>query len=158
MARAYSSEYKSTLAATSAPEAPLLLLEINHAALPQPVRVVQDNQDITCNGNLYVACPFRCELPDDFEAQLPRARLAIDNIGRELMYWIETSAGGAGSTVTFRQVMRSRPDQVEWSITMSLYNVVATYKEVSGDLGFDNLFGRPAIQMSYTPAKAPGVF
>lgn len=158
MARAYSAEYKSTLAGTSAPEAPLLLLEINHPALPEPVRVVQDNLNLTCNGDEYIACPFRCELPDDFEGQLPRARLAIDNIGRELMYWIETSAGGAGSTVTFRQVMRSRPNLVEWSVTMSLYNVSATLKEISGELGFDNLFGRPAIAMTYRPETAPGVF
>ncbi len=158
MARPYSAAYKSTLAGTSAPEAPLLLLEINHPALSQPVRVIQDNQNLTSNGAEYIACPFRCELPDDFEGQLPRARLAIDNIGREMMYWIETSAGGAGSTVTFRQVMRSRPDLVEWSITMSLYNVSANFKEVSGELGFDNLFGRPAIAMTYRPESAPGVF
>lgn len=158
MARPYSSEYKSTLAQTSASEAPLLLLEINHPALPQPVRVVQDNQDVVCQGATFTACPFRCELPDDFEGQTPRARLAIDNVGRELMYWVETSAGGQGSAVTFRQVMRSRPDWVEWSITMNLYNVVANFKEVAGDLGFDNLFGRPAVACTYRPDTAPGVF
>lgn len=156
--RPYSAEYKSTLAGTSAPESPLLLLEINHAALPQPVRVIQDNLDLISNGVNYIACQFRCELPDDFEGQMPRAQLSIDNIGRDLMYWIETSGGGSGSTVTFRQVMRSRPDLVEWMITMNLYNVVATFKEVSGDLGFDNLFGRPAIACTYRPDTAPGVF
>lgn len=158
MARAYSAEYKSTLAGTSAPEAPLLLLEINHPALPEPVRVIQDTQNLTSNGQEYIACPFRCELPDDFEGQLPRATLAIDNIGNELMYWIETSAGGSGSTVTFRQVMRSRPDLVEWSVTMNLYNVTATMREVSGQLGYDNLFGRPAVQVDYRPDTAPGIF
>jgi hypothetical protein len=158
MARAYSAAYKSTLAGTSAPEAPLIMLEINHAALPSPVRVVNDTQDITSNGNVYLACPFRCELPDDFEGQAPRARLAVDNVGRDLMYWIETSGGGQGSTVKFIQVMRSRPNQIEWSITMNLYNVVANFKEVSGDLGFDNLFGRPSIAMTYRPDTAPGCF
>lgn len=158
MARPYSAAYKSTLAGTSAPESPLLLLEINHPALPEPVRVIQDNQNLTCNGHKYIACPFRCELPDDFEAQLPRATLAIDNIGKELMYWIETSAGGQGSVVTFRQVMCSRPDLIEWSITMNLYNVSANFKEVTGDLGYDNLFGRPAVQMLYKPDTAPGCF
>lgn len=158
MARAYSAAYKSTLAGTSAPEAPLIMLEINHSALPSAVRVVNDTQDITSNGNVYPACPFRCELPDDFEGQAPRARLAVDNVGRDLMYWIETSGGGQGSAVKFIQVMRSRPDQIEWSITMNLYNVVANFKEVSGDLGFDNLFGRPSIAMTYRPDTAPGCF
>jgi len=158
MARAYSAAYKSTLAGVSSPEAPLILLEISHQALSQPVRVVNDTQDLTCQGNLYVACPFRCELPDDFEGQLPRARLAIDNIGRELMYWIETSAGGVGSTCKFMQVMRSRPDTIEWQITMNLYNVRADMMQVTADLGFENLFGKPACSISYRPDIAPGLF
>lgn len=158
MPRAYSSEFKSTLAAVSAPESPLVLLEIHHADLTEPVRVVSDTQDITCAGYLYVACPFRCTLPDDFENQIPKAQLSVDNIGRELMYWIESSGGGEGATVRFMQVMRSRPDLIEWEITMNLTNVSATMAEVSGELGYANVFGRPAISLRYDPITAPGCF
>lgn len=158
MARAYSSAYKSTLAQTSASEAPIVLLQIDHASLSSPVRVVNDTLDLTSNGNLYVAFPFRCELPDDFDGQLPRASLVIDNVGRDLMYWIEASSGGQGSTATFSQVMRSRPDLVEWSITMYLYNVVADVMHVSAELGFANFFGRPSVQITFRPDTSPGVF
>lgn len=158
MSRQYSSQYKSTLAKVSAEEAPLVLLEISHASLTTPVRVVNDMQDLTSNGNLFIACPFRYVLPDDFENQLPKARLAVDNVGRDLMYWIETSAGGNGSTVKMMQVMRSRPDTVEWSITMNLYNVQVTMKEVSAELGFENLFAKPAVLLQYRPDNSPGIF
>jgi len=158
MARTYSSDFKSTLADVSAPEAPLILLEINHPELAAPVRVVNDNQDLVSNGNTYVAIPFRCTLPDDFENQLPKARLSVDNIGKELMYWIETSDGGNGSTVTMSQVMRSRPNTIEWSITMNLYNVSCTMTEVSGELGYENLFAKKAIHMQYRPNNSPGIF
>lgn len=158
MTRPYSSQYKSKLAEVSPNEAPLILLSINHAALAQPVRVVNDMQDITSNGNLFIACPFRFVPPDDFESQLPKARLAVDNVGRDLMYWIETTSGGQGSVVTAMNVMRSRPDLIEWSITMNLYNVQVTMKEISAELGFDNLFSRPAIPMQYRPDNSPGIF
>lgn len=158
MPKAYSDEYKSTLAAVSPEETPLILLEISHKDLIVPVRVVNDMQNITSNGNEYIACPFRCNLPDDNENQLPRATLAVDNVGKELMYWIETSGGAQGSTVRFIQVMRSRPDQIEWEITMNLYNVNVTQKEITGDLGYDNLFGRKAIQIRYDPMSSPGIF
>lgn len=158
MARVYSSEFKSTLAQVSAPETPLVLLEINHPDLAVPVRVVNDTQDLVSNGETYIAMPFRCTLPDDFENQLPKARLSVDNIGKDLMYWIETSNGGNGSTVTMSQVMRSRPDTVEWSITMNLYNVSCTMQEVSGELGYENLFSRKAIQLQYRPNNSPGLF
>lgn len=158
MARAYSAEYKSTLAQVSAPEAPFIMLEIDHPELAEPVRVINDTQDLTSNGLLFIGCPFRCVLPDDYENQLPKARLSVDNIGRELMYWIETTNGGSGSTVKFMQVMRSRPDQIEWAITMNLYNVSVNMLEVSGELGFENLFSKPAINRQYRPNTASGIF
>jgi len=158
MARTYSTQYRSTLAKVSAEEAPLVLLEIIHPQLDSPIRVVNDTQNITSNGHEYIAYPFRATLPDDYENKLPKALLSIDNIGRELMLWLETSGGGLGSTGTFRQVMRSRPDQVEWSITMSLFNVSATNLEVTAELGFENLFSKPAVLVSYRPDTSPGLF
>jgi hypothetical protein len=156
--RAYSAQYKSTLAATSAPETPIVLLEITHPDLPTPVRVVNDSQNLTSNGLEYIACPFRCLLPDDIENQLPKATLAVDNVGRELMYWIETSAGGYGAQARFMQVMRSRPDLVEYDITLDMSNIKATSTQITADLGFENIFTRPAITMRYDPFTAPGVF
>lgn len=158
MPRSYSSQYKSTLAKVSMEESPLILLTINHPDLSSPVRVVNDTDNITSNGNLYLAYPFECILPDDYENRLPRARLSIANVGRDLMQWLETSDGGQGATATFQQIMRSRPDQVEWQITMSLFNVTANNQEVSAELGFENLFAKPAISISYRPETARGLF
>lgn len=158
MARPYSPEFKSTLAKVSMEEAPLVLLEINHPDLPDPVRIVNDTDNITSNGNLYIAFPFNCALPDDFENQLPRARLSISNVGRDLMFWLETTDGGNGSTANFQQVMRSRPNQIEWEITMSLFNVAATNVEVSAELGFENLFTKPAVSINYRPENSIGLF
>lgn len=158
MVRAYSAAYKSTLASVSPSESPIVLLTISHPDLSSPVRVVNDTQNITSNGHEYIACPFRCILPDDYEGQLPKAKLAVDNVGRDLMYWIESSNGGHGSSVQFQQVMRSRPDTVEWQITMNLYNVVVTMQEITAELGYDNLFSKPAISIRYTPDNSPGLF
>ena len=158
MPKEYSAQYKSTLAEVNAPEAPLILLEIDHTELSEPVRVVNDTQDLTSNGNLYIGFPFRCVLPDDFENQLPKARLSVDNVSRDLMYWIETTGGGQDSTATFKQVLRSNPDVIEWSIQMSLFNVNVTMQEISAELGFENLFGKPAVSFKYTPTTSPGLF
>jgi hypothetical protein len=158
MPRSYSAQYKSTLAKVSMEESPIVLLEINHPDLPEPVRVVNDTENITSNGNLYLQFPFNFSYPDDFENQLPKARLIISNVGRDLMYWLETTDGGAGSTARFQQVMRSRPDQVEWEITMSLFNVAATNLEVSAELGYENLFTKPAVSISYRPENSGGAF
>jgi len=98
MPRAYSAEYKSTLARVSASESPKILLQIDHPELATPIRVINDTQSLTSNGYEYIAFPFNIVLPDDFENKLPKAQLMIDNVGRDLMYWLETTDGGAGST------------------------------------------------------------
>lgn len=158
MAQAYSSEYRSTLSQLGAPEAPFILMEINHAELASPIRVVNDNQSITSNGNLYVGYPFNFVMPSDYENQLPKAKISIDNVGRELMQWIETSNGAGGATVKFSQIMRSRPNQIEWEISMSLFNVQVNQREISAELGFENLFAKPAISIQYRPENSAPLF
>lgn len=158
MPKEYSAQYKSTLAEVNAEESPLILLEIDHPELTQPVRVVNDTTDVTSNGYTYIAFPFRCVLPDDFENQLPKARLSIDNVSRDLMFWIETTGGGQGSTATFKQIMRSNPDLIEWQIQMSLFNVTVNMQEISAELGFENLFGKPAVTFKYRPDNSPGLW
>lgn len=158
MAKAYSSAYKSTLAAVSAPEAPLMLLQIDHVDLVTPIRVVNDTQNIVSNGNTFIAYPFKFVLPSDYENQLPKAKIAIDNVGRDLMEWIESSAGAAGATIRFMQIMPSRPNQIEWEITMSLYNVQVNPVEVTAELGFENLFAKPAISIQYRPENCAAIF
>lgn len=158
MAREYTDAFKSTLAEVNATESPLILIEIDHEALTQPVRVVNDMTDVTSNGNLYIAYPFKCVLPDDYENQLPKAQIVIDNVGRDLMYWIETTGGGQNSSCTFKQILRSNPDIIEWQITMNLYNVQVTMESVTAELGFENLFSKPAISRRYRPDTSPGLF
>lgn len=154
----FSPGFHEVINATSAPETPLLLLEITHPDLDEPIRVVNDTQDLICQGKRFVALGFRATLPDDQENQLPRARLSVDNVGRELTKWLEISSGGLGAECRMLLVLRSAPDLIEWDITMTLSNVSITPQEVTADLGFEDLLNRPAIPLTYRPDTAPGLF
>lgn len=158
MPRNYSSAAQTEMNATSGADPILILLEIDHVDLSVPIRVVNDTQDLVHQGNTFTAMAFRAVLPDDLEQGASRARLAIDNVGRDLMTWLESSGGGREATVRMIQVLRSAPDVVEWEVTMDLINVSADALEVSGELGFDNLLDRPAVALTYTPASQPGIF
>lgn len=158
MPRGYSPGLVQELHATVSADPPLVLLEIDHPDLVTPVRVVNDTQDITSNGGLYQALGFSIHIPDEEDGKLPEATLAIDNIGRELMTWLDSSAGGAGATARLMQVRRSAPDVVEYDITMDLTTLRATSAVVSGHLGYDNLLDRPAVLVRYDTHRAPGLF
>lgn len=158
MARNYSTGFRATINSTGAAEAPLLLLEISHPGLGTPIRVVNDLQDLVSNALTYTALPFRAKLPDDLEQGLPRAELSIDNIGKELVQWLEASGGGQGASCRMMQVMRSAPNVIEFEITLDLTNLHMSATEVSGTLGFENLLDRPACTWIYKPEVAPGLF
>lgn len=158
MPRAYSANYKRAIQATASIEQPVLLLEIAHAGLTEPIRVVNDTQDLTGNGNLFKAMAFRATLPDEQDGSMPRAKLSVDNVGRELVGWLESSQGGTGAEVRMMQLLRSAPDVIEWEITMDLTNVQIDVMQVSGSLGFDDLLNKPAVTLTYRPDTAPGLF
>jgi hypothetical protein len=158
MARSYSTTYQRTVNATAAAEVPRLLLEISHPALGEPLRFVNDTDALVHQGQTYIAAPFRYVLPDDFEGQLPRAQLQIDNVGRELTDWLEATEGGAGAGVRMLQVLRSDPDVVEWEVQLELQGVLMDVFTVSGQLGFEDVLNRPACALSYRPETAPGLY
>lgn len=155
--RDYSATARRKINATSG-EAPLLLVEISHPDLASPVRVVQDNQDITHLGNLFVAFAFGVDIPDDQDKQTPRGRVWMDNVGRELVQWLEISNGGEGAEVRFIQVWRDDPDTIEWEATLQLSNVDMDMHRVNGDLGYEDLLNKPGVVLRYDPQTAPGLF
>jgi hypothetical protein len=158
MPKSYSDSAKASMNAVSGDEPLLLLLEINHPDLPQPIRVVNDNQNITHLTNTYTAMAFSVKLPDEREQGLPRAEISIDNIGRELTDWLDLSGGGQGSTVRFMHIKRSMPDLIEWEATLDLFNVSQTTQVVSGTLGYQDVLNLPAVAVTYIPSSHPGLF
>lgn len=225
MPTAHSRHYREVTGATSADESPVILLEIAHPDLAEPLRVVNDVQDFPygvdhlwapgqavavgaiavpgytedgypgytgryyrcttagvtgatepawptveggtvadggavweCAGNQFKAIAFRFRKPDDTEGQLPRAELAVDNVGREMVQWLEQSGGGKGATVNAMEALRSAPEVIEWDITLDLSDIKLTPVEVSGSLGFEDLLNRQAVPFTYRPETAPGLF
>ncbi|HHJ11888.1 MAG TPA: DUF1833 domain-containing protein [Chromatiales bacterium] len=158
MPRNYSGPFQETINAVSASEAPLVLLEISHPGLTQPIRVVNDNQDLTHQGNVFTAMAFRFIPPDDLENGMPRAQVVMDNVGRELVTWLESSNGGEGATLRAIQVLRSNPDQIEWEATLDLSNLSIDQLQVRGTLGYEDILNLPGVMVRYRPETAPGLF
>ena len=156
--RNFSAAARENLLATSADEPFLVLLEITHADLAVPIRVVNDTQNITLNGIEYIGCPFNVTLPDDVAGQMPQAQLEVDNIGRDLTQWLEFSRGGQGARCRIMQVMRSDPNTIEFDMTLDLTNMKITNETVSGSLGFENILNRTGTIPTFTPQNAPGLW
>lgn len=153
-----SANFKKKINAVNSDARPLVLLEISHTNLTQPIRVVNDYENVTSNGHEFIALAFRITLPDQTEGNIPKARLEIDNIGKELVGWLEISDGGEGAKVRMMLVLRSAPNTIEWEATLDLTNVSITQNVVSGDLSYKNILQKQGFRKTYRPASHPGLF
>jgi hypothetical protein len=158
MPKAYSTTYQQTTNSLSGTEFPLILLEIDHDDLVVPIRIVNDREDITHAGDLYQAFAFQVALPEDPESGLPEAQLQIDNVGKELVQWLEVADWNKPVSCRIIQLLRSAPNTVEWEITTNLRNVTMDNRVVRATLGFENLLGVPGVAVYYTPQSAVGLF
>lgn len=137
----------------------VVALEIRHPDLPEPVSVVQDTEGLELEGRRHIPVAFRARLADDVDGRAPSAEIGLDNVGRELMRWVDAAQGGAGATIRIMQVLRTAtPPRVEWEVTTDVLGVRATQREVVVQLGYDPLLTRPAVLVRYDPQTAPGLF
>jgi Domain of unknown function (DUF1833) len=154
----YTARATRALFAVAAAELPLYLIEINHEALVDPVRIVQDNRELIHQGNTYLPLEFRLQPPDDMSKGLPRAKISIDNVARDLVSLLEITNGARGSTCSIRQVLRSTPNTVESVTTLSLFDIEIDLREVTGSLSYKDFVNLQGVVKRYDPQTAPGLF
>ena len=159
--RNFSQSLNKNINSVSSEESLLVCLEITHPSLVNPVRIVNDSVDLEIGSNKYIACSFDVSLPDDFEKQSPRANLKIDNIGKELVSWIERSGGARKTKCRILIVQRSNPSLVEFDTLLELTNINVSLFSISAQLGYDDILSLSAVKQTYRPtgeANAEGLF
>ena len=136
----------------------LVLLQIDHASISPPLRLVNDTSNVVSNGNTYVGLPFAVTLPTDQAREVPRAQLQMDNVGRDITAELEGLPVGAQLTATLSVVHRSSPDVVDYQFTAPLSGVRVDVTTVTASMGPTDLMRRAAVALRFDPLTAPGLF
>lgn len=152
-----STTLQTAINASTTDQAFIMLCEIDHASLSEPIRVANNWQDVVSNGNTYVAFPFEVTLPDDVTDQMPRPTLKIDNVDLAITDAVRKMVGVA--TVQLSVVLSSTPDTVEFGpFAMKLRKVEYDAQTVTGELAFDELWGEPFPGDTIGPNLYPSLF
>ena len=156
MARTLSNNALASIHAQETGEVWLVLLTITHDTLAQPIRVVNNNEDITSRGSVYQAFPFEIVLPGQDPDSLPKAALRFDNVERTAIATIRSIQ--TPPNVTLEVILASSPDNVEVSFpNLTLRNVTYNATAIEGELFFENLYTAP-VTLQMTPSRFPGLF
>ena len=153
----YSQGFKVNVNKLNADESLLVLLQIEHPFIPQPVRLVNDVANFILDGETYLAMPFSLRRQSDVQGELPKVSLTVANIGRSLVKWIDSTNGGRNSTITVLLARRSQ-QIIEESISFGISSVSVNTTEVRFNLIIQNNLVKRSIRWVYDKDHARGLF
>jgi len=135
----------------------MVLLVLDHADLPAPIRVTSDAVLTISNGETYSPFPFQVTLPDDTEGRAPQAQIILDNTSQEIVAALRALT--SPPTLTIRVVRASAPDVVEreWvglEWTSSQYDI----STITGTLSVDDLAKEEFPPITFDSARFSGLF
>lgn len=135
----------------------LVLMEIDHSSFGSPLRFVNNDADITSNGDLYTAFPFEVVLPDDVEDKEPLASLRITNVSRELIDEIRSIQSPPSMVLSV--ILESSPDIIEWG-PLSLETRGVTYDAdyIVFRLAYSAFTREPFPYRTFNTIDFPGLF
>lgn len=152
-----STTFKTSAFAQDATDIWLVLLTIEHDDLSAPIRVVNNTENVTSNSELFVAFPFDITLPDNRDGSPPTAKLAIDNVSREIGEAIRSISSPASVKIQIVRHAALDTVEIEWPY-FTLRNVKWDMLKVSGDLSFEDFVTEPYPAGKFVPAQFPGLF
>ena len=134
----------------------IVLIEIDHSNLVEPIRFTSDGQDTVSNGNTFMAYPFTITLPTDEDGAQPTASFRIANVDRRIIAAVRSLT----SPPIFRIwiVLDDDPDRIErgpW--TMQLQDFRYDENEITARITVPSLLSEPFPAATYNTVDYPGL-
>lgn len=143
--------------ATTTGEVFLVILEIQHPNLEEPIRYVKNTETITHLGNDYIPHPFAFRPPKESTDRLQRVRLSLDVIdSASIRAWSRSTMTTARCVIKI--IAASQPDLalVTWRYNLKRRTLDNAVLEV--ELSLDDEIGRKYPDGKITAGTVPGVF
>ena len=134
-----------------------ILLTISHESLLEPIRVVNNTENVTSRGNVFQAFPFLINIPEDSAERTPTVQLQIDNIDRSITQTIRSLA--SKPTIILEIITSADTDQLEVGpFEFQLSNVDYDAMLITGTLNYEPILFQPYPSDTFTPSTCPGLF
>lgn len=164
MSRAISATARAALYSQDGGYSLPVLLEITHGVdgYDNPLRIVNNNVDLTYGGNVYIAFPFRFDPPDVKDSgEIANGRITICAVDQQIaaiirststpptMRAVATFYSDASGALVFEQM-------AAWDFT--LRNVSGNMDTISADLIYEEVLDMEFPLDEFRPTSHPGLF
>lgn len=150
-------EAAQAILARETSEAFLALMQISGPGLTT-MRVVNNVEAITRNGQVYQPWAFDGQPPDDSSQQSPTVTLRVDNIDRTVTDLLRSYA--SVPTCELVWVMASQPNQAVYGpFNFVIQSATANEMTIDLQLGYEeDILNQAFPGSTYTPTSSPGIF
>lgn len=146
----------------------LFFVELTHANMEQPIRLVSDGVDYMCGGKLWTGIPFDITILSDGE-QVPRGEITVQNVDRLIGESILDVVGEVRVTIEIRtsadfDLDTDPREEIETSIVhyraplLYLTGVTIDSMSVTGELRSWDFTQESYPAMSATKDRLPGLY
>lgn len=133
-------------------------LTIDHPAFTgDPLRLVNDRQDLVRSAGTYRAFPFKVTPPEDADESMPEARIVADAVDRRIIQALRALPVDSPPTIILETVLAHQPDTVEYGpLPMTVESVALNSASiVELTVGFKRQFlTEPFPAGRMTPSRA----
>lgn len=135
----------------------LFLLTFTGGSITEPVRLVNNLEDVTSRGNSYMAFPLDLTLPIDDGDSMPSIKIVCQNASLQLIETIRNV--GTVMYVKLEMILASSPDYIEASIeNMRVSSVQYDKDAITMTCAMDDLLNTAFGRERYLPSNFPGLF
>lgn len=151
------------IAGMFAPQADVLvlaLIEIAHPAVTT-VRIVNNTEAVTSQGDAFDPFPFSVVLPPEGDGAVPAIRVTISNVTPEITALARSVAGSTAglATASLHIIDHADPDARLVSYEgFAVRNLTYTAEAVAFDMTIESFVSEPYPAMTFTPGRFPGLF
>ena len=136
----------------------MLLLVIDHDDLAAPIRITDNNENLSYGGNTYYAWPVKVSLPDETEDAIGTATVTISNVDRAITEALrELATPPSISLVAAYWVDAAAFDPMVTNL-LTLKQVTITAETITGQAGQDDGLEDEVGSVTVTPHEFPGAF
>lgn len=151
-----SAEFLSTVHRQESGNVLSVLIEIRHPSIATPIRLCDNTEDLTSNGDVFTGYPFELTLFQE-DGQTPRANLRVQNVDRRIGDAVKQLTNRP--TMDIAVVVADSPDDFEFDwIQTELASVNGNVIAVTGEITGVDYTSEPWPYLRATQDALPGLY
>lgn len=151
-----SANAKQQITAREKDQAVLLLVTLFPPSFPI-IRIVNNLEDVTSNGNVFTAFPVRIELSADDGKTLQTVKMTIDNVTLEMIEWLRSVTSPI--PVTIQTIFSGSPDIIEQQISdLIIRSIKYNSMTIEATLFADDDLNQIVPSDTYNSNDFPGLY